>query len=420
VAAALRDGDEQVRARACVALAHLGGREAADALAGRLEAPSESDRRRAVAALAWLRDERALKPAGDLFARSGQVVDLHSPAWALARLLREDELPMLRELAVGLLAKDTPETSVGYPQARELLRVLTDEHPAQAQALLAEIAAAPGAHGARLLEEHRTLPPDEQPAGPGVVPRRHFAGLRRSPPSGGYGAKWGGQPDWLEEPAWPVGGDGLPMLFYGQLPLDDQPGRMAYVFVALDEDAETWEPLGTGNALVVQPGPPPSVRTEPRATGPARYALAEDLPAFHPPAIMRPYERWIDLAGGADPERWELPDAAPGARIGLRVEDRDKLGGTPLFLQGEQWPPGDGWRFAFQFNAARAGHELADGAECYGFVREDGAGASYGSVTSGPRGRGRAARGRACGCRAWRRRSTPPRSRSPRAAASPG
>lgn len=51
------------------------------------------------------------------------------------------------------------------------------------------------------------------------------------------------------------------------------------------------------------------------------------------------------------------------------------MAGKPLTPQGEQLPPGDGWTFAFQFSAAWAGRELGDGAECYGFVREDGTGA---------------------------------------------
>ena len=46
-----------------------------------------------------------------------------------------------------------------------------------------------------------------------------------------------------------------------------------------------------------------------------------------------------------------------------------------MFLQGEEWPEGDGWRFLFQFSAATVGHDLADGAECYGYLREDGSAA---------------------------------------------
>ena len=34
-----------------------------------------------------------------------------------------------------------------------------------------------------------------------------------------------------------------------------------------------------------------------------------------------------------------------------------------------------GWRNAFQFDADWAGHELADGAVCHGFIRDDGSAA---------------------------------------------
>jgi hypothetical protein len=46
-----------------------------------------------------------------------------------------------------------------------------------------------------------------------------------------------------------------------------------------------------------------------------------------------------------------------------------------MYLQGDEEPLGEGWTFAFQFTAAWFGDELADGAECYGFVNTDGAGA---------------------------------------------
>jgi hypothetical protein len=49
-----------------------------------------------------------------------------------------------------------------------------------------------------------------------------------------------------------------------------------------------------------------------------------------------------------------------------------KIGGTPLFLQAEDGPSGDGWRFAFQFDAGWAG---SDGGICHGFVNDGGRGA---------------------------------------------
>lgn len=43
-----------------------------------------------------------------------------------------------------------------------------------------------------------------------------------------------------------------------------------------------------------------------------------------------------------------------------------------LLSRSAEAPPGEGWQFAFQFSADWAGRELGDGAERYGFTRDDG------------------------------------------------
>jgi hypothetical protein len=74
----------------------------------------------------------------------------------------------------------------------------------------------------------------------------------------------------------------------------------------------------------------------------------------------------------ANPAEWSWPDLPSGSWLVDDSRDWNKLGGTPLFLQGEEWPPGDGWHFAFQFTAGAAGAERGDGAECYGYINDDG------------------------------------------------
>ena len=82
---------------------------------------------------------------------------------------------------------------------------------------------------------------------------------------------------------------------------------------------------------------------------------------------MRLTESSVRLVDGFDPPdwaTWPVGDDDP--------EDDgawDKVGGTPRWLQGDETPDGDGWRFWFQYTAARIGFELADGAECYGSHR---------------------------------------------------
>jgi hypothetical protein len=78
-------------------------------------------------------------------------------------------------------------------------------------------------------------------------------------------------------------------------------------------------------------------------------------------------ERFPILEDGLDPD-----DFVPGADVG--DEPWNKVGGTPLWLQGDD-TPGPEWEFALQFDAGRAGEDRGDGAIFYGWVNADGAGA---------------------------------------------
>ena len=49
----------------------------------------------------------------------------------------------------------------------------------------------------------------------------------------------------------------------------------------------------------------------------------------------------------------------------------NKIGGTPLVLQDEDWATRRRWRFAAPFTSGWAGTQRGDGAECYVFVRDD-------------------------------------------------
>jgi hypothetical protein len=64
----------------------------------------------------------------------------------------------------------------------------------------------------------------------------------------------------------PVASDHRPLTFYGQLPLAGEPDRTAYIFINESDNAQAWAALGDGNAVVVQPGPLPHLRTVERAT----------------------------------------------------------------------------------------------------------------------------------------------------------
>jgi HEAT repeats len=206
-----------------------------------------------------------------------------------------------------------------------------------------------------------------------TLPRLTLSGLSTERPAGHRWPppKFGGQPDWIGLPAWPVTEDLRPLVFYGQLPVGGDTPRMAYLFFSLDADVASWEPLGEGNALLVQPGDACQLQTVGQATGPGLYERVPERLGFRRRTRARPYERFVTLRPGADPEGWE--GRAARGTASERHGDWNKIGGTPLFVSGRPGL-GPGWEFAFQFTAAWAGHELANGAECYGFLR-DGRGA---------------------------------------------
>ncbi len=63
------------------------------------------------------------------------------------------------------------------------------------------------------------------------------------------------------------------MMFVGQLPMPVGHGGYAYLFVADDPLAATYDPVGGENALLIQPGGriPEFIATAPLVTGPTLW-----------------------------------------------------------------------------------------------------------------------------------------------------
>jgi hypothetical protein len=152
------------------------------------------------------------------------------------------------------------------------------------------------------------------------------------------------------------------MTFFAQFRIPWEEGRMAFLFV--DVRGENWHSDGGDAVLLIQPGQLPPTWEE-RRIGPTYVSERSDLTAYRPRMRRGLLERVPLLAEGADPERW--PEEGPDTDF-----DWNKVGGTARYLQGEDGPSGAGWRSLFQFTAALVGHEFGDGAECYGFVSDDG------------------------------------------------
>jgi uncharacterized protein (TIGR02996 family) len=172
--------------------------------------------------------------------------------------------------------------------------------------------------------------------------------------------KFGGQPVWVDGPAWPISRCGTPMQFVCQVAVPDffgpaLAGKMVYVFALHPEHAD-WEAfLGTfsplypeegDNAVIIQPGgdpPAPTwvlpvgakgqrrrkrpIRVEARATGPTVYDEKG-----------RPGEWLPELRPGVDPDYTPIgkdtfPDDDAWERYREEV-DGEKVGGTPDWGNG--------------------------------------------------------------------------------------
>jgi len=199
--------------------------------------------------------------------------------------------------------------------------------------------------------------------------------------------KFGGQPTWIEEPQWPVSkATGEQMVFIGQIALAKElfgaiPGRMAYLFMTDNDKVDgTWEPEGGENAIIIQPGgmAPPS---KPMKEGPAVCKMVPAL--FGKRLVPKNCEFAVTLVEGDD---CELP--APDQRTSLTAEEAEnyvkllegnKIGGTPFFLQGDEYPSGGPWKFLLQLDSSKVPFFVNFG-DCgigYAFISEAGNSAKF-------------------------------------------
>jgi len=162
--------------------------------------------------------------------------------------------------------------------------------------------------------------------------------------------KLGGQPTWLERPLWPTSAKlGEPMDFIGQFRLPGERIRLAYLFMSFDEAGElnTYDPEGGENALIIQRG------------GCLPSFVGKDAELFEGPSLLE----WDEIAV-------ELVPVYAGDSGGLS----SWIGGEPRFIQNEEYPEGEGWRFLFQLDSSNPdfGVSFGDAGVGYGFVSADG------------------------------------------------
>lgn len=201
--------------------------------------------------------------------------------------------------------------------------------------------------------------------------------------------KFGGQPVWLAAPQWPLSRQtGEQMQFLCQVALEPElfevpPGRMAYLFMT-GSDGEyvdgTWDPEAGENAVVVQPSSavPYGGRVEigSSPTGPTLYRFEEATDGDQREAVACEYA--ADLTPGEDPEhvaedeRLDCSDEEFDAYE--RLLDGNKVGGTPGFIQSDEFPEGGPWRLLLQLDSATVPFyvNFGDAGMGYAFLSEDG------------------------------------------------
>lgn len=193
--------------------------------------------------------------------------------------------------------------------------------------------------------------------------------------------KFGGLPVWLTEPQWPLSASsGNPMRFICQIALDPAifgtpPEQMAYLFMTDDDedDAATFDPESGENAVIIQPGGICTLPTEPLTSGPLLYKMADDFLAKHTEC-----EFTVTLTPGEDPDELDEDEQAQASDESWQeftaYWDENKIGGTPAFLQGPEYPRGEGWRLLLQLSSTDLPFylNLGDAGNAYAFLSEDG------------------------------------------------
>jgi hypothetical protein len=197
--------------------------------------------------------------------------------------------------------------------------------------------------------------------------------------------KFGGRPVWLEEPEWPLSRrTGGQMQFVCQISLYPEifggpPGRMAYLFVTGDSEDEwvdgTFDPDGGENAVILQPGGGNDAEVVAEGGGPPLYKVVDGR-GWRGGAVACEYA--VALTPGSDPnyasedERTEWSEAEFDAYE--RPLDGNKIGGTPGFIQSDEFPEGGPWRLLLQLDSMTVPFyvNFGDAGVGYAYISEDG------------------------------------------------
>jgi HEAT repeats/PBS lyase HEAT-like repeat len=363
----LDDEEDFIRRVAIEALASMGPRAAA-AIAARLDDPR--DRVEAARALAWLNDPRAFEPLAMMLDSDTLIADSvfgGGTFTAMGRLGGPGAVDVLTRAADRVIAAadaGAVEWQVNSAASAIAQTLVNMRDPAA----LVAYGRLKAKFGWLYVVPIDPVEPYRAPPHPRrTVPRWSFVLEAVDQAIVEPVSKFGGQPVWIGEPTWPLSVDGAPTTFMAQFAV---PGREGLAYLFLDDAAvETGEGWGK---VIVRPGPVP-VPFLIAATGPTFWTDMPGPERYLSRRIAREVESRVVLEPGLDFDDWAIVDDDPEAG---RDDERDwnKIGGNPRWLQGDEMPEEPGWRFLFQFTAAKVGHEFADGAEVYGLIHDDGRG----------------------------------------------
>lgn len=178
--------------------------------------------------------------------------------------------------------------------------------------------------------------------------------------------KFGGAPKWKGRPQWPLATrTGAPMQFIAQIALDSFgfEGAMAYLFMEGENGAgDTWEPDGGANALIIQPSDAPLVvETKGRPDGKSLFELK---PVPHGNVRQKQDCEFAVILH--EEEDGELEDGDEGCR--------NKIGGVPKWLQGDETPTDGKWQLLLQLDSSAVPFEIdfGEAGVGYAFISCDG------------------------------------------------
>lgn len=176
--------------------------------------------------------------------------------------------------------------------------------------------------------------------------------------------KFGGQPVWLDAPQWPLSREtGNPMRFLCQIALDGRlfaegAGKMAYIFMTDEEDFVdgTYEADGGENAVIIQPGGvAPACELRGDATGPTLSEVVDVPGSRGLNTEDREYAVQLTRASEPDFVSEEVRADWSEEQFGAYAEalDGNKIGGSPLFLQADEFPQGGPWKLLLQLDSTQ-------------------------------------------------------------------